>query len=436
VLLNFQYASVTCESNPIKIIAPVENSSWNPLRSVRFLSFLNFFVLALALQGSGFMAEYAVMFFSDANKDNADALILLHQLLFLLVGVGLVPFLPALPFRRTLRIGLGLFFLGSLYLPLFPHNFLLAKAGYACIGAGFGLIYIITYQAMGSVTHSRRAHASAVLLIEAGYMLGAFVGLGLYGYFLQRDFELKIPHWVTVGLAGLLLLQSLFTRPLEDREQVEAFEAKRLGRNFMERSRLFAANSLVLLFVVSIYLIVFVRTHFEKWIHIFDKEILELDSVIDLEITAIVMLSMGLGRLFYAFIIQRMHPVLVFSLNTLAIMGLIIYTEYYVRLGVPSDFMLGGVPTGSLLLPLTAFFIGPLMPILYSTLLSHVGRSSQSAVIGFILIATILARWLMPGISEGLYESFTERIAYYFALIPLGLSFVFFFMFFFDLRQK
>ena len=89
-----------------------------------------------------------------------------------------------------------------------------------------------------------------------------------------------------------------------------------------------------------------------------------------------------------------------------------------------------------LLLPLTAFFMGPILPIIVSTLLSQTEMKYQSPIIFMQLVIIVSGSILSTIASNVIFGAFSQKVSYSFTLIPIALIVVFFSLFYFDIKKS
>jgi hypothetical protein len=76
------------------------------------------------------------------------------------------------------------------------------------------------------------------------------------------------------------------------------------------------------------------------------------------------------------------------------------------------------------------------MPIVISSILSQTDLRYQSPLIFIQMVLLFSGNILSTFLSDMIFENFSQKVSYSFTLIPISLIFVFFSLFYFDIRQN
>jgi MFS family permease len=332
----------------------------------------------------------------------------------------------------------------ALLVPLFSFfpdilNFVwISKAIFLVTGASFSLVYVACYMLVSDVSPNKRFHASTIALMEGMFALGMLFSYVVFGIFVSKQISWYLGYWFAFPMilgAFWLLKRIKVNYDLHEYDKA-AYQKFTFNLNNL------LGNSLVALFIVCLLLYVFIDKHFSQWILDFDKQIRDAASLSDLkykdiEVSMLVTFGLAASRLFSGILMQRISPFFVFAVCTLGAMGCML-----LNLNSVESFSVMGInvikDTGVtiLLLPLTAFFLGPVMPIVISSILSQTDLRYQSPLIFIQMVLLFSGNILSTFLSDMIFENFSQKVSYSFTLIPISLIFVFFSLFYFDIRQN
>jgi MFS family permease len=417
---------------------------WKTLRiPLRAALMVNFFVFGLLGNAVYFSVKYGLLIYL-LDREKCQEFQHFQDIAFLATTFLSAPFIGVIGYRRAMRISLRLMTVLAIFAPLvsFFPNFLnyewVSKFLFVVTGSCFSLVYVACYMLVSDVSPSKRFHASTIALNEGMYATGMLVSYLVFGIFVTKQISWYYGYWFAIPLIAAAFIS---LKKIEINDDLHEYD--RSGyQKFAFNLNTLLANSLVGLFIVSLLLYVFIDKHFSQWILDFDKQIRDAASLSDLkykniEVSMLVTFGLASSRIFSGILMQRISPFFVFAVCTLGAMACML-----LNLNSVDSFNVMGInvikDTGVtiLMLPLTAFFMGPILPIVISSVLSQAELRYQSPMIFIQMVLIFSGNILSTFLSDMIFENFSQKVSYSFTLIPISLIFVFFSLFYFDIREN
>ncbi len=417
---------------------------WKGVRlPLRIALMVNFFVFGMLANAVYFSVKYGLLIYLLDQKE-CQQFQYFQDVALLLTTFLVAPFIGVIGYRRAMRIAIRGIALMCVFVPIvsfFPEalNFAwISKGIFFITGAACALIFVASYMLVGDVSPNKRHHASTLALIEGMYAVGMFASYLIFGIFVSKQISWYYGYWLALPLIffsywGLKRIKVSYELHEFDRAAYQTFTINL--RDLLE-------NSLVWIFLMTLFLLVFIQKHFSQWILDFDKLIREATSLSDLrykniEVSMLVTLALAVSRIFAGLLMQKISPFLVFAVCAIGAMSCMLLNLYSV-----DSFNLMGInvmkDTGItiLLLPLTAFFMGPILPIIVSTLLSQTEMKYQSPIIFMQMVVIVSGSIISTMASNVIFSAFSQKVSYSFTLIPIALIIVFFSLFYFDIKKS
>ncbi|MCC5943894.1 MAG: hypothetical protein JJT94_03100 [Bernardetiaceae bacterium] len=403
---------------------------------MRYSQYLNFFLFGILYNAAAFAVLRAII---DYNMPDYQAVALnyFRDYSFILGLLLLVPLLRYWGYKRMLLIALSLMIIATIMMTLpISQHFIVAEGFFALTGLCFSIVYVSGYTLL--LREERRAprRIAVILRIEGVHQIGLFVSFLIFAPFAERksiDAFWSDAYLVIVPLVLLTFLLQFLTRTNEDHKAGQGFHTVPHLRFLY-----YLGNSLVWICLVCILLLIVVRENFFTWIHTLDAAIVSTDKVqiYDQGAFAFTLFMMGLGMITTSFLLERFKPFTIFTFCLVAIIFSVILTVVYTR---NHEFSVAhtwqDIPPVALLIPWTAFFIGPILPLIYGSILNYTPKNHYSILIAIMLVATFIGKYPASQTAVFFYENFTDYISYAFTLIPMALLFVMFFLYYFDLKK-
>lgn len=214
-------------------------------------------------------------------------------------------------------------------------------------------------------------------------MLGTLSGFWLFGQFVAMEGSNWLnAFWVIGGLATIAFLL-LASTPLDESGSI--LKESHLYDDFLEMLKLYG-DALVLIFIVSIFLYVFIEQGINNWLPTFNNKVLHISAAMSIEMASILSASIALGRLAAGFILKRLSwywLLLSCLIGAILMVALVLPLEHTPTHVIHSWKDISAV---AFLFPLIGFFLAPIYPTLCSTILSTLPKYRHSAMMSLIMV--------------------------------------------------
>jgi len=380
----------------------------------------SYFVFAILLNSVGTVILQSINSF-DISKPQASSLEGFKDLSIAFVSFFIASIIPRIGYKVALAAGLAIVTIACFLTPV-VGNFLVIKLLFACIGVSFALVKISVYSIIGQLTQSVKSHSSLLNTIEGIFMLGSLSGYWLFSFYIDNSSE-PSTQWMNVyyALAIISLLTLLLVSFSSISKAEKPLQPTSILVDFVEMIKM-SYQSLVLIFVISIFLYVLIEQGIGTWLPTFNSEVLGLPTNISVQMTSIFAAALALGRLLAGQILRYINWYTFLNI-CLAGMALIIVlllplTQAPTTAIVTSIF---NAPAVAYLLPLIGLMMAPIYPVLNSVMLSSLARSQHSSMTGLIVVFSALGGTTGSIITGYSFEAFGGQHAFYLSLIPMAL---------------
>lgn len=382
---------------------------------------LSYAIFAVLLNSVGTVILQSIEYFR-VDKIAASTLEGFKDLPIAIASFLLASFLPRIGYRRGMMAGLSIVGLACLAMPLLD-SFWMTRLLFLSVGVGFALTKIGVYSFVGLLTDSPRGHASLLNVIEGVFMLGVLSGYWLFSLFIDAGDPasprwLGIYWWLAVACALTVLL--LAVSPFDESAARDTAHATTPREDFAAMLAL-AAKSLTLVFIFSIFLYVLIEQGIGSWLPTFNRELLGLSAPMSVQAASIYAVGLAAGRLAAGAIVRRTgwYRLLIGCLAAMAalIVAVLPLAEAHRGAQVTSW---AHAPLAAFLLPMIGLCMAPIYPALNSAILSAMPRSSQSAMVGLIVVFSALGGTTGSFIIGRTFAAVGGAYAFYLLLIPIA----------------
>jgi len=383
----------------------------------------SYFVFAILLNSVGTVILQSIHSF-DISKPQASTLEGFKDLSIALVSFLVASVIPRVGYKIALIIGLAIVAVVCFLTP-FVGNFLVIKLLFACIGASFALVKVSVYSIIGQLSSSVKSHSSLLNTIEGIFMLGSLAGYWLFSMFVDSQSP-KSTGWLNVyyPLAGMIVLTLLLVACSSISKAEQPTSQVSVLTGFIEMIKM-SYQSLVLIFVISVFLYVLIEQGIGTWLPTFNSEVLGLPSNVSVQMTSIFAGSLALGRLLAGQVLRYInwYSFLNICLVSMALIILILLplTGSHSAENVTSFL---NAPLVAYLLPLIGLMMAPIYPVLNSVMLSSLERTKHASMTGLIVVFSALGGTTGSIITGFSFQAFGGQKAFYLSLIPMALILV------------
>jgi len=386
---------------------------------IKLSLFLNYFVFAILLNSVGTVILQVI---NEYQVDPTSASVLegYKDLSIAVFSFLIASYIPKFGYKKSMLAGLLFVTVGALFMK-FIGGFLMTKILFACVGVSFALVKVSVYSTVGLITNSPNEHSSLMNLLEGIFMIGVLSGYWLFGYFIDLGNNSDTISWLdtywVLAAMSMLAFILLLTTTLDESEVQD--NNQDIKKSFLEMVGL-VRFPLVLIFIASVFLYVFIEQGVGTWMPTFNNKILQLPDAMSVQVTSIFAGTTAIGRLASGAIMKKIHWFWVLVISIVAAMLLVVLV-----LPLTSGIEPGSVtswsdaPFAAYLFPLIGLFIAPIYPTLSSTVLSKMPKAKQSGMTGLIVIFSALGGTTGSVITGFIFDRLDGQTAFYFSLVPL-----------------
>ena len=392
---------------------------------IKLALYINYFVFAILLNSVGIVILKSINNYG-VDELQASTLELFKDMPIAIVSFLIASFLPRIGYKKSMLIGLAIvtFACISMY---FGNSFTSAQILFASVGVGFALIKVSVYSIIGLVTKDEKEHNSLMSSIEGVFMFGIALAYFLFPAFNTEgvpDAWLRV-YWVLAGLSLLSFLFLLSTKFDEGQE----IPGANLADDFRQMLQLLL-RILVMIFVMSAFLFVMIEQGIMTWLPTFNERVLNFaDSLspaetenISIKMSAILAVSLGIGRIIAGVLSKRFSWVWIVSTCIMASMAIVLFIlPKVVSAQAVSVHNFGDIPLMAYTFPLVGLFLAPIYPLLNSAVLSALPKRLHSPMTGLIVVFSALGGTLGSRVIGWLFKTVGADSAFYYTLIPMGL---------------
>lgn len=383
--------------------------------------FLSYAIFAVLLNSVGTVILQSIEYF-HVSKVAASTLEGFKDISIAITSFLVASSLPRFGFRRAMMAGLGLVGAACALMPLLDA-FWAARLMFLATGVGFAITKVSVYSLVGLLTDSPSAHASLLNVIEGIFMLGVLSGYWIFSAFIDAG-QPSSPAWLGVywWLAGACLFALLLVASVRfDEAASRADLPERTRAQDFAAMLALAAKPLTVVFVVSVFLYVLIEQGIGSWLPTFNREMLGLSAPMSVQAASIFAVGLAAGRLGAGAIVRKTgwYPLLVGCLAAMAAL-IIVALPLAEAVRGASVTRWSDAPVAAFVFPLIGLAMAPIYPALNSAILSAMPRSTQSAMVGLIVVFSALGGTTGSFIVGRVFASVGGSFAFYLLLVPIA----------------
>jgi MFS transporter, FHS family, glucose/mannose:H+ symporter len=400
-------------------------SNWR----IKLSLFLNYFVFAILLNSVGTVI-LQVQNNYGISKIDASILEAFKDLSIAIVSFIIASYITRIGYKKAMLIALGAVTIACFIMPSMPV-FAMNKLLFAVVGASFALIKVSVYATIGLVTPDEKEHASMMNFIESFFMVGILTGYFIFSFFID-DKNPQSSNWLSVyyvlSAISAVAFLLLWSAPLDESE-VQQPKTQPLAEDFAAMFKLLLLP-LVMVFLASAFIFVFVEQGIMTWMPTFNKEVLKMPESLSVQAASILAGSAALGRFLAGFVMRKMDWFKVLVGCLVAAGALVLLTMPLARgVAISNNNSWLNMPTAAYMFPLIGIFLAPIYPAINSLILSHLPKINHASMAGLSVVFSALGGTLGSRITGTIFEKYGGEIAFYASLIPIFLLIVCLFVF-------
>lgn len=358
----------------------------------------------------------------------------ISYIVFTIVGAIIVPRWSA---RNIIVACLSLMAICAIAVSFQTHNFALAEFLFFLTGGSFALVRLAAYWLISLESKKKGQHARRIMHLEGMYLLGVALSYILFLPYIQDiDSSWTHAYWVLLPFLAIAIGFQFLHYHYPPRTIPESW--KNEFRHAHKSLNGLLVNSILILSVFCVFIASIIYVHFEEWANVFAVRLIDLRNrqFYDLGVLAAIFLVMAVSRLLIGMVLQRAGRFMIFVFCIFGMMALVLWNgDVFGSQIIYAASEFNEISPYSLLLPATAFFLAPILPLIYVVVITQASERQQPLVIGLLLGVTMLAKLLFTSISNQSYEYFVDYTAFYLILIPLALLLVLFSLAYSDLSR-
>ncbi len=407
---------------------PISSSSRFGDLPIKLALLLVYMVFAILLNSVGTVIQQSI------NSLGATARAAAYLDSFKDLPVAIVSFfaaamLPRFGYRRGMMLALAAVGAMCVAAPLVP-GFWTMKLLFAMVGASFAIAKVAVYSTIGLLTRDRRSHGSLTTLIEAMFQIGVFAGAWLFSAFIDNDAPQSLAwfhvYWILAAIIGVIILLLSISHLDESAAQSHRDSP---AQDFIAMLKL-VPRRLVLVFIASAFTYVLIEQGISTWLPTFNNKVMHLPAAMSVQAASIFFGSLAAGRLLASAALRRLgwYPLLTVSLVAMAaLVALSLPLAEGLNMGPDTTWF--NAPFAAFLFPLIGLFMGPIYPVMCSTLLSSLPKSDHAPMMGLIVVFSALGGTTGSFVTGRVFAAFDGALAFYLLLVPMGLLALFLLMF-------
>jgi fucose permease len=409
-------------------VQPISSSSRFGDLPIKLALLLVYMVFAILLNSVGTVIQQSI------NSLGATARAAAYLDSFKDLPVAIVSFfaaamLPRFGYRRGMMLALAAVGAMCVAAPLVP-GFWTMKLLFAMVGASFAIAKVAVYSTIGLLTRDRRSHGSLTTLIEAMFQIGVFAGAWLFSAFIDNDAPQSLAwfhvYWILAAIIGVIILLLSISHLDESAAQSHRDSP---AQDFIAMLKL-VPRRLVLVFIASAFTYVLIEQGISTWLPTFNNKVMHLPAAMSVQAASIFFGSLAAGRLLASAALRRLgwYPLLTVSLVAMAaLVALSLPLAEGLNMGPDTTWF--NAPFAAFLFPLIGLFMGPIYPVMCSTLLSSLPKSDHAPMMGLIVVFSALGGTTGSFVTGRVFAAFDGALAFYLLLVPMGLLALFLLMF-------
>lgn len=382
---------------------------------------LSYAIFAILLNSVGTVILQSIEYFR-IDKITASTLEAFKDLPIAITSFLVASFLPRIGYRHGMMAGLAIVGIACTAMPLLD-SFQATRLLFLATGVSFAIVKVAVYSFVGLLTTTPRGHASLLNVIEGIFMIGVLGGYWLFSAFIDpgdpTSSRWLTVYWVLAGacVAAVLLIASA---PFDESRAHAGTERRALAEDFVGMLRL-AARPLTIVFIVSVALYVLIEQGIGTWLPTFNRQLLGLSAPMSVQAASIFAVGLAIGRLAAGAIVRRTgwYRLLISCLLAMAALILIALPLAEAADGRAVEDW-AHAPVAAFVLPLIGLFMAPIYPAINSAVLSSMPPSSQSAMVGLIVVFSALGGTTGSLIIGRVFAAVEGAGAFYLLLVPIA----------------
>ena len=378
---------------------------------------LNFLVFAILLNSVGIVI-FQVINSYGISKFDASALEQYKDLTIAAVSFFIGAFISRAGYKKSMLFALGLITIVCCYMP-FTDAFWHTKLLFAMVGFTFAIIKVSVYATVGLVTNNSKEHNSLMNTLEGVFMIGVLIGYWMFSFYINPE-DLGSTNWLSVywiiGAMSFIAFLFLLISPL-DETVIEEKEDSTFSNEFSDMAALIV-KPLILVFVISAFLYVFIEQGIGTWLPTFNNEILNIPGDMSVQLTSILAAASALGRLLAGQLLKKLDWYKVLSISLVICIALILIS-LPLTYNVPEKIVSwSSAPLAAYIFPLFGFFLAPIYPAINSVVLTSLPKHKHVTMAGLIIVFSALGGTVGSRITGFVFENFSGQTAFYGYVIP------------------
>ena len=389
---------------------------------IKLSLFLNYFVFAILLNSVGTVI-LLVQSSYQISKSQAAVLEPFKDLSIAFVSFVVTSYITKIGYKKAMLIALAAVTLLCFIMP-FTKGIFMIELLFATIGSSFALIKMSVYGSIGLITKSEKEHLSIMNFVESFFGVGVVASYFIFPLFINKANPAST-EWLNVyyllGGISLLALLLLLASPLDESAAHET--NKTTANNFAGMFRLLF-TPIVLVFILCAFMYVLLEQSIMSWLPTFNKEVLQLNDVLSIQMASILAGSIAFGRFVTGIILKKIGWVAWLVTCLVAAACLVLYAMPAIQTFI-STFRgtkitaLRDVPSIAFIFPLIGFVLAPIYPVINSIVLSSLEKPKHGIMAGLIILFSALGGSSGSLITGNIFEHFGGQTAFYFSLVPI-----------------
>lgn len=395
-----------------------------------------FLIYGILYHAAAFAVLGAVFSYDRSSSETAILMNIrdISYVIFTIVGAIIVPRWSA---RNIIVACLSLMAVCAIAVSFQTHNFALAEFLFFLTGGSFALVRLAAYWLVSLESKHKGQHARRIMHLEGMYLLGVALSYILFLPYIQDiDSSWTRAYWILLPFLIIAIGFQFLHYHYPLRSIPESWKNEfRHARKSLDGLLI---NSILLLSIFCVFIASIIYVHFEEWANVFAVKLIDLRNrqFYDLGVLATIFLVMAISRLLIGILLQRAGRFMIFVFCVFGLMLLVLWNgDVFSSQIIYAASEFNDISPYSLLLPATAFFLAPILPLIYAVVITQASERQQPLVIGLLLGVTMLAQLLFKSLSAKSYNYFVDYTAFYLILIPLALLFVLFSLAYSDLSR-
>jgi fucose permease len=393
---------------------------------IKLSLYLNYIVFAILLNSVGILIQKSQNRYG-VDEVAASSLEAFKDLSIAFVSFFVGSFLPRLGYKRGMLIALALVFAGCLGM-YWGNSFTSVQLLFACVGISFAVVKVSVYTLVGLVTKNDTEHKSLLSSIESFFMIGIAAGIIAFPLFYSNtnpDAWLRI-YLMLAGLIAVSFFILLFSTFNVKYEKPGAS----LREAFLEMLNLMK-RPLIIVFAVSAFMYVMIEQGIMSWLPSFNEKALHLPEKTSIYMTAILMLSIALGRYLSSLLVKKISWFILLTVCLVCAGLIVLFVLPQTQKLAPGKIQsLSDVPVIAYVFPLIGLFLAPVYPLINSFVLSGTEKKYHSPMASLLVFFSAIGGTLGSRLVGYLFKHIGGQKAFYFSLFPLtiliGCLFIFY----------